>query len=70
MFAALAAIYLLRLPVRAAFPFELPPISWVSTAVILISSISMQYALHAARHQNRLGLCRGWASPSRSAASF
>jgi cytochrome c oxidase subunit 3 len=59
MFAALAAIYLLRLPVRGAFPFELPPISWVSTMVILISSISMQYALHAARHQNRLGLCRG-----------
>ena len=59
MFGALAVIYLLRLPVRAAFPFELPRLSWVSTAVILISSISMQYALHAARHQNRLGLCRG-----------
>jgi cytochrome c oxidase subunit 3 len=61
MFTALAAIYLLRLPVRAAFPFELPPISWVSTAVILISSISMQYALHAARHQHSVGLRWGLA---------
>lgn len=49
MFGALAMIYLLRLPVRADFPFELPRISWFSTAVILISSVSMQFALNAAR---------------------
>ncbi|MCS7066980.1 MAG: cytochrome c oxidase subunit 3, partial [Fimbriimonadales bacterium] len=49
MFGALAMIYLLRLPARADFPFELPRISWLSTAIILISSVSMQSAMNAAR---------------------
>ncbi len=58
MFAALAAIYLVRLPVRADFPFELPRVCWFSTAVILISSLSMQAALKAARRQQLMHLRR------------
>ncbi len=61
MFGALAVIYLVRLPARADFPFELPRISWLSTAVILISSVSMQYALNAARRRYSKGLRRGLA---------
>lgn len=53
MFGAIGAIFLYRLPVRADFPFTVPPVSWVSTAVILISSIFCQHALNSAR-QNRL----------------
>ncbi|GBC93687.1 putative cytochrome c oxidase subunit 3 [bacterium HR15] len=59
MFGALAMVYLLRLPARADFPFELPRISWLSTAVILISSFSMQSALHAARRGHSAGLRHG-----------
>jgi cytochrome c oxidase subunit 3 len=59
MFGALAAIYLFRLPARADFPFELPKISWFSTAVILLSSVSMQFALHAARQGRLAGLRSG-----------
>ncbi|MEN3002418.1 MAG: cytochrome c oxidase subunit 3 [Armatimonadota bacterium] len=61
MFGALAMVYLLRLPARADFPFELPRISWLSTAVILISSLSMQYALVAARRGRLRGLRNGLA---------
>ncbi|CUU11023.1 MAG: cytochrome c oxidase subunit 3 [Fimbriimonadales bacterium] len=53
MFGAIGAIFLYRLPVRNDFPFTVPPVSWVSTAVILISSIFCQHALNSAR-QNRL----------------
>jgi len=59
MFGALAMVYLLRLPARADFPFELPRISWLSTAVILISSFSMQSALNAARRGRLAGLRNG-----------
>ncbi len=53
MFGAIGAIFVYRLPVRGDFPFNVPPISWVSTAVILISSIFCQHALNSAR-QHRL----------------
>jgi len=59
MFGALAMVYLLRLPARAEFPFELPRISWLSTIVILISSLSMQAAMNAARHGRLTGLRGG-----------
>ncbi|MCX7924385.1 MAG: heme-copper oxidase subunit III [Fimbriimonadales bacterium] len=61
MFGALAALYLLRTPARPEFAFELPKLSWISTAVILLSSIPCQMALNAARADNLGGVWRGMA---------
>jgi len=61
MFGALAALYLLRTPARSDFVFQLPKLSWISTAVILLSSIPCQAALNAARADNPRGVWRGMA---------
>lgn len=59
MFGAIGAIFLSRLPVRADFPFRVPTVSWISTTVLLISTIFCQYALHSARQSRISGLRKG-----------
>lgn len=59
MFGALAVLYLLRTPARMDFAFQLPRLSWISTALILLSSIPCQMALNAARADNSRGVWRG-----------
>lgn len=61
MFGALAVLYLLRVPARTDFTFQLPQTSWFSTAIILLSSIPCQMALNAARAENPHGVWRGMA---------
>lgn len=61
MFGALALLYLLRTPVREAFAFQMPKLSWLSTAVILLSSVPCQMALNAARAGSVVGVWRGTA---------
>ncbi|MCS6924025.1 MAG: cytochrome c oxidase subunit 3 [Fimbriimonadales bacterium] len=61
MFGALAVLYLLRTPARPDFAFQLPRLSWFSTAIILLSSIPCQMALNAARAGNQRGVWRGMA---------
>lgn len=61
MFGALAVLYLLRTPARPDFAFQLPKLSWFSTAIILLSSIPCQMALNAARADNPRGVWRGMA---------
>lgn len=59
MFGALGAIFLYRLPVRADFAFQVPLVSWVSTAVILMSSLFCQHALNSARQARLSGVRLG-----------
>ncbi len=59
MFGAIALVFLLRLPVRDAFPFDLPKTTWVSTAILLISSVACQYALNCARQDHARGVITG-----------
>lgn len=59
MFGALAVLYLLRMPARAEFVFQMPKLAWFSTALILLSSIPCQMALHAARAEHARGVWRG-----------
>lgn len=59
MFGAIALVFLLRLPARDAFPFDLPKTTWVSTAIILISSVVCQYALNSARQCPPRGVTTG-----------
>jgi len=59
MFGAIALMYLLRLPDRGAYVFELPRLSWFSTALLLASSITCQMALHAVRHERVRFALRG-----------
>ncbi|MCS7273171.1 MAG: cytochrome c oxidase subunit 3 [Fimbriimonadales bacterium] len=61
MFGALALLYLLRTPMQEAFAFQLPRLSWLSTAVILLSSIPCQMALNAARAGSVVSVARGTA---------
>ncbi len=49
MFGAVAIVFLLRLPVRDAFAFILPKTAWVSTAIILFSSVPCQMMVNSAR---------------------
>ncbi|MCS7209562.1 MAG: cytochrome c oxidase subunit 3 [Fimbriimonadales bacterium] len=60
MFGALIVLYLLT-PARPDLAFQLPKLSWVSTAIILLSSIPCQMALYAARADNPRGVWRGMA---------
>ncbi|GIV06458.1 MAG: cytochrome-c oxidase [Fimbriimonadales bacterium] len=59
MFGALAVLYLLRVSAHPEFTFQLPKLSWFSTAIILLSSIPCQGALNAARSGNPIGVWRG-----------
>lgn len=59
MFGALAILYLLRVPAREEFAFQMPKLSWLSTAVILASSIPCQMALNAARAHSTRGVWGG-----------
>ncbi|MFN4032208.1 MAG: heme-copper oxidase subunit III [Fimbriimonadales bacterium] len=59
MFGALAVLYLLRTPARGDFVFEMPKLSWVGTAVLMLSSIPCQMALNASRAGNLRGVWRG-----------
>lgn len=58
MFAALSVVYLARLPDKPKFPFEPPPILWLNTAVLLLSSGTCQSALHAIRRGDPARLIR------------
>lgn len=44
---------------RADFPFHVPTASWISTTVLLISSVFCQYALNSARQTRILGVRNG-----------
>lgn len=59
MFGALAILYLLRTPDRGDFVFQMPKLSWLSTAIIMLSSIPCQMALNAAREGKTRGVWRG-----------
>lgn len=59
MFGALAVLYLLRTPARADFVFHMPKLAWISTALILLSSIPCQMALNAARAGHARGVWFG-----------
>ncbi|MFQ3610875.1 MAG: cytochrome c oxidase subunit 3 [Fimbriimonadales bacterium] len=59
MFGALALMYLLRLPDRDAYVFELPRLTWFGTALLMVSSITCQMTLHAARREKTKLALRG-----------
>jgi cytochrome c oxidase subunit 3 len=54
MFAALTSAYVVRHAQQNWLEFNLPKVFWYSTAVIIISSITMQLSLKAFRERNRL----------------
>ncbi|GIV08306.1 MAG: hypothetical protein KatS3mg020_0808 [Fimbriimonadales bacterium] len=59
MFGALAVLYLLRTPVRGEFAFQMPKLTWISTAILMLSSIPYQMALNAAREGKTRAVWRG-----------
>ena len=60
MFAGLTSGYIVRQAESNWFVFELPKVFYISTAFIIVSSISMQWALNAVKNNNlaslRIGL--------------
>ena len=54
MFAALTSAYIVRHSQQNWLEFELPKVFWYSTAVIIISSITMHLSLKAFRARERL----------------
>jgi len=52
MFAGLTSGYIVRQAEGNWFQFELPPIFYISTAFILVSSLSMQWALMGVKKNN------------------
>ena len=56
MFAGLTSGYIVRQAEGNWFVFELPSIFYISTALIVISSFSMYYALHSVKRNDFKGL--------------
>ena len=54
MFAALTSAYVVRQAQQNWLEFDLPKVFWYSTAVILLSSVTMHLSLKAFRERNRL----------------
>ena len=54
MFAALTSAYVVRHAQQNWFEFDLPKVFWYSTAVIIVSSVTMHFSLKAFVAHNRL----------------
>lgn len=59
MFASLMLIYIARLSQKPVAQFEPPKLLWVSTAILLLSSATCQWALKSIRRNNLRGLRYG-----------
>lgn len=59
LFAGLTSAYIVRQADGQWLSFSLPPMFWVSSVVILLSSISMHYALISVKKNNQSGLKLG-----------
>jgi cytochrome c oxidase subunit 3 len=59
LFAGLTSAYIVRQADGQWLSFSLPPMFWVSSVVILLSSISMHYALISVKKDNQKGLKLG-----------
>ena len=59
LFAGLTSAYIVRQADGQWLSFSLPPMFWVSSVVILLSSISMHYALVSVKKDNQKGLKLG-----------
>ena len=56
IFAALTSAYIVRQAEGNWLEYELPEIFWVTSGIVVLSSISMQFAYFAAKKDNFLGL--------------
>lgn len=56
IFAAFSSAYMVRRAEGNWLEFELPPVFWISTAIIVASSITMQWAHFSAKKNNIAGL--------------
>lgn len=52
LFAALTSAYIVRRAEGNWLEFEMPPIFWINTCILLLSSVSMQWAYSAAKKDN------------------
>jgi cytochrome c oxidase subunit 3 len=59
IFASLTSGYIVRKSEGNWVDFELPPIFWLTTAILLVSSVTHQLAFRAAK-DDELGKVRGW----------
>jgi len=56
IFAALTSAYIVRQAEGNWLEYELPEIFWVTSGIVLLSSVSMQVAYFAAKRDNFIGL--------------
>jgi cytochrome c oxidase subunit 3 len=56
IFAALTSAYIVRQAEGTWLEYELPEIFWVTSGIVLLSSVSMQVAYFAAKRDNFIGL--------------
>ncbi len=59
IFAAFSSAYLVRRAEGNWLEFDLPPVFWTTTAVLVASSVTMQWAHFSARRNNMTGLKLG-----------
>ncbi len=59
LFAGFSSAYLVRMALPDAGSIIRPPLLWVNTGLLLLSSLSVQLAWQAARKGNQVGLQRG-----------
>jgi cytochrome c oxidase subunit 3 len=59
MFASLMLVYIARLSQKPVAQFEPPKLLWISTTLLLLSSVTCQWALHSIRRGNLQGLRYG-----------
>ncbi len=56
IFAALTSAYIVRQAEGNWLEYELPEIFWVTSGIVILSSIALQFAYYAAKKDNFLGL--------------
>lgn len=56
IFAALTSAYIVRQAEGNWLEYELPEIFWVTSAIVILSSLALQFAYYAAKKDNFLGL--------------